>query len=144
MRRRLAWRSCAASATRQRAAPRRHDSGWNGSGTEHAALTAVSVPDEANQLDEQRRAAADAVTEAARALQEAEQADAAARAARDSAVAEAPLQQASRDLRDLQDLIADLGSARRGLERAHSGRSAADAALASAEDAPSRAPAGPG
>ena len=103
-------------------------------GTEHAALTAVSVPDEANQLDEQRRAAADAVTEAARALQEAEQADAAARTTRDSAVAEAALQQASRDVRDLQDLIADLGSARLGLERAHSGRSAAEVALASAED----------
>jgi len=103
-------------------------------GTEHAALTAVSVPDEANQLDEQRRAAADAVTEAARALREAEQADTAARTARDSAVAEAALQQATRDVRDLQDLIADLGSARLGLERAHSGRSAADTALASAEN----------
>ena len=103
-------------------------------GTEHAALTAVSVPDEANRLDEQRRTAADAVTEAARALREAEQADTAARTARDSAVAEAALQQASRDVRDLQDLIADLESARLGLERAHSGRSAADTALASAED----------
>ena len=103
-------------------------------GTEHAALTAVSVPDEANRLDEQRQTAADAVTEAARALREAEQADTAARTARDSAVAEAALQQASRDVRDLQDLIADLESARLGLERAHSGRSAADTALASAED----------
>ena len=103
-------------------------------GTEHAALTAVSVPDEANRLDEQRRAAADAVTEAARALREAEQADTAARTARDSAVADAALQQATRDVRDLQDLIADLESARLVLERAHSGRSAAEVALASAED----------
>ncbi len=103
-------------------------------GTEHAALTAVSVPDEANRLDEQRQAAADAVTEAARALREAEQADVAARTARDSAVAEAALQQATRDVRDLQDLIADLESTRLGLEQAHSGRSATDTALASAED----------
>jgi exonuclease SbcC len=103
-------------------------------GTEHGALTAVSVPDEADRLDAQRRTAADAVTEAAQALQEAEQADTAARTARDSAVAEAALQQASRDARDLQDLIADLASARLGLEQAHAGRSAADTALASAED----------
>ena len=103
-------------------------------GTEHTALTAVSVPDDANRLDEQRRTAADAVTEAVRALREAEQADTAARTARDSAVAEAALQQASRDVRDLQDLIADLASARLGLEQAHSGRSSADTALASAED----------
>ena len=103
-------------------------------GTEHAALTAVSVPDEANRLDEQRRTAADAVTSASRALREAEQADTAARTARDSAVAEAVLQQASRDLRDLHDLIAGLEAARLGLERAHSRRSAVDAALVSAED----------
>ena len=94
-------------------------------GTEHAALTAVLVPEEANRLDEQRQAAADALTEAARALRDAEQADTAARTARDSAVAEAALQQATRDVRDLQDLIAELESARLGLERAHSGRSAA-------------------
>jgi exonuclease SbcC len=103
-------------------------------GTEHAALIAVSVPDEARRLDEQRQAAADALTEAAQGLREAEQADTAARAARDSAVPEAALQQASRDVRDLQDLAADLGSARLGLQRARSGRSAADTALASAED----------
>jgi len=103
-------------------------------GTEHAALIAVSVPDEADQLDEQRQAAADALADAARALREAEEADTAARAARDSAVAEAALQQASRDVRDLQDLITDLASARLGLEQARSGRSAADTALASAED----------
>lgn len=101
---------------------------------EHAALTTVSVPDEATRLDEQRRTAADAVAEAARALQAAEQADTAARTARDSAVAETALQQASRDVRDLQDLIADLASARLGLEQAHSERSAADTALASTED----------
>jgi exonuclease SbcC len=103
-------------------------------GTEHAALTAVSVPDEASRLDEQRRTAADAVTAAARALQGAEQADTAARTARDAAVGEAALQQASRDVRDLHDLIAELESARLGLERTHSGRSAAETALASAED----------
>jgi exonuclease SbcC len=103
-------------------------------GTEQAALTAVLVPDEANRLDEQRQAAADALTGAAQALREAEQADTAARTARDSAVAEAALQQATRDVRDLQDLIAELESARLGLERAHSGRSAADTALASAEN----------
>jgi DNA repair protein SbcC/Rad50 len=102
--------------------------------TEHTVLAAVSVPDEANRLDEQRRTTADAVTEAARALREAEHADAAARTARDSAVAEAALQQASRDVRDLQDLIADLESARLGLKRAHSARTVADTALASAED----------
>jgi DNA repair protein SbcC/Rad50 len=104
-------------------------------GTEHAALTAVSVPDDANRLDEQRRAAADAVTQAAQALREAEQADTVARTARDSAVAEGALQQASRDVRDLQDLIADLASARLGHQQAHSERAAADTALASAEDA---------
>jgi exonuclease SbcC len=103
-------------------------------GTEHAALTAVSVPDDASRLDEQHRTAADAVTKAVWALREAEHADTVARTARDSAVAEAALQQASRDVRDLQDLIADLESARLGLERARSGRSAADTALASAED----------
>ena len=43
-------------------------------GAEHTALAAVSVPEEANRLDEQRRTAADAVTKAARALREAEQA----------------------------------------------------------------------
>ncbi|MGH3191436.1 MAG: AAA family ATPase [Streptosporangiaceae bacterium] len=103
-------------------------------GTEHAALAAVSVPDEASRLDQQRRAAADAVTAAERALREAEQADTAARGARDSAAAEAALQHASRDVRDLHDLIAELESARLGLERAHSGQSAAVSALASAED----------
>ena len=75
-----------------------------------------------DRLDAQRRTAADAVAEAARALREAEQADTAARTARDSAVAEAALQQASRDARDLQDLIADLASARLGLQQAHAGR----------------------
>ena len=90
-------------------------------GTEHTALTSVSVPEEANRLDEQRRTAADAVTKAAQALREAEQADTAARTARDSAVAEAVLQQASRDVRDLHDLITDLGSARLGRERARFG-----------------------
>jgi DNA repair protein SbcC/Rad50 len=103
-------------------------------GTEHAALTAVLVPAEASRLDEQRRTAADAVTEAVRTLREAEQADTAARTARDSAVAEAALQQASRDVRDLQDLIADLASARAVLLRAHLGRWAADTALGPAED----------
>ncbi len=103
-------------------------------GTEHAALTSVSVPEEANRLDEQRRTAADALTKAAQALRAAEQADTAARAARDSAVAEAALQQASRDVRDLRDLSSDLESARLGLEQARSGRSAAEGALASAED----------
>jgi DNA repair protein SbcC/Rad50 len=103
-------------------------------GTEHGALAVVSVPDEADQLDAQRRAAADAVAEATGALREAEQADIAARTTRDSAVAEAALQQASRDARDLQDLIADLTAVRLGLEQARAGRSAADTALASAED----------
>ena len=103
-------------------------------GTEHAALAAVSVPDDANRLDEQRRTVAVAVAEAAQALQAAEQADAAARTARDSTVAEAVLLQASRDVCDLQDLIGELEKARLGLEQAHSGRSAADTVQASAED----------
>jgi exonuclease SbcC len=103
-------------------------------GAEHTALTAVSVPAGAVRLDEQRRAAADAVGAASRALRAAEQADRAARAARDSAVPEAPLQRASGDVRDLQDLVTDLESARLGLEQARSGRAAADTALASAED----------
>ena len=110
-------------------------------GTEHAALAAVSVPDEADQLDEQRQTAADALADAVQALREAEQADAAARAARDSAVAEAALQQASRDVRDLQDLITDLASARLGLEQARSGRSAADTATGLGGGSPSRVPA---
>jgi len=104
-------------------------------GAEHAALTAVRVPAEASRLDEQRRTAAGTAGEASRALREAEEADRDARDARGSAGPEGPLEQASRDVSELQDLIAGTGSARHDLEQARSGRAAADAALASAEGA---------
>jgi len=100
---------------------------------EHAALAAVAVPDGTDQLDEHRRNAADAVRETSTALQEAEQADSAARAARNSAVAQGPLEQALRDLRDLEDLIAGHAPARARLEQARGERASADMALESAE-----------
>ncbi len=103
-------------------------------GTEHNALAAVSVPEDANRLDEQHQTAAAVVADAAQALREAELADGAARTTRDSAVAEAVLLQASRDVRDLQDLIGELETARFGLEHAHSRRSAAVTVLASAQE----------
>jgi DNA repair protein SbcC/Rad50 len=102
---------------------------------EHAALVAVSVPDGAGQLDERRRTATDAVREASTASQKAEQADSEARAARNSAVAEGALEQALRDLRDLEELIAGLAPAQARRQQARDQRAAADAALESAEAA---------
>jgi exonuclease SbcC len=107
----------------------------DGLNAEHAALVAVSVPDGTDQLDERRRAAADTERESSAALQQAEQADSEARAARNGAVAEGPLEQALRDLRDLEDLIASLTPARASLQQARDRRAAADTALESAEAA---------
>ena len=102
---------------------------------EHAALVAVCLPDGTGQLDEHRRTAAAAIREASAALHEAEQADRQARAACKSAVAEGALEQARRDLRDLEDLTAGWAPAREGLQQARDQRAAADAALESAEAA---------
>jgi exonuclease SbcC len=100
---------------------------------EHAALAAVAIPDRTYQLDERRRTTADAVREASTALLKAEQADSKARAARNFAVAQAPLEQAQRDLLDLADLIAGLTLARITLEQARDQRASADTALEAAE-----------
>jgi exonuclease SbcC len=105
---------------------------------EHAALAAVAVPDRTDQLDERRRNAEDAVREAATVLQKAEQADSEARAARNSAVAQAPLEQALRDLHDLEDLMSGLAPAQATLEQARDQRTSADTALEAAEDARQR------
>ena len=102
---------------------------------EHAALAAVAVPDRTDQLDERRRVAADAVRETSAALRNAEQADSEARTARNSAVAQSPLEQALRDLRELGDLIAGMAPARARLEQAREQRASADTALESAETA---------
>jgi len=102
---------------------------------EHNALAAVAVPDQTDQLDERRRNAADAARETSTALQKAEQADSEARAARNSAVAQGPLEQALRDLRELGDLIAGLTPARARLEQDRDQRASADTALESAETA---------
>jgi exonuclease SbcC len=102
---------------------------------EHAALTAVVVPDRTDQLDKRRQDAADAVRQTSAALNDAEQADSEARAARNSAVAQGPLEQALRDLRELGDLIAGMAPARARLEQARAQRASADTALESAETA---------
>jgi exonuclease SbcC len=101
---------------------------------EHIALAAVAVPDQTDLLDERRQDAEVAVREASTALQKAEQADSEARAARNSAVAPAPLEQALRDLHDLEDLIARLAPAQATLEQARDQRASADTALEAAED----------
>ena len=102
---------------------------------EHAVLAAVTVPDGTGQLDERRRAAAEAEREASAALRQAEQADTEARAARNSAVPPGPLEQARRDLRDLADLIAGTAPARARLDQARDQRASADTALEAAEAA---------
>jgi DNA repair protein SbcC/Rad50 len=105
----------------------------DGLSADHAALVAVSVPDGTDRLDERRRAAADAAGEASAALQDAEQADSEARSARNGAVPEAPLEQALRDLRALENFNASLPPLRASLQRAREQRAVADAALESAE-----------
>jgi exonuclease SbcC len=102
---------------------------------EHARLAAVSVPAGITELDEQRTAAASAVTEAAGALEEAEGADAAARQARAAAAPEAPLAQAQRDLGDLRTALADVAVGERAARQAAAAREAAESALADAEQA---------
>ena len=96
---------------------------------ERAILAAVSVPDGVMALDERRQAAVIAVAEAARVLAAAEAADAAVREARDAAVPEVALERASRDLNELQELIADLDTARRDVEQARAGRALAETEL---------------
>jgi len=100
---------------------------------QHAALTAVAVPDGVDRLDARRRAAADALRQAAAALQAAEQDEGEARTARDRAVAPGALEQALAELRGLAELIADRAPARGQLRQARDQRARADAALESAE-----------
>jgi DNA repair protein SbcC/Rad50 len=100
---------------------------------EHAALAAVVIPDGVGKLDELRQAAAARLQEASAALQAAELADGDARAARDDGVQPGPLEQARRDLRELEELAGGRAPARAVLDQARDRRAAAETALASAE-----------
>jgi DNA repair protein SbcC/Rad50 len=102
-------------------------------GEQHAALTAVTVPDGVDRLDARRQAAVGALRQAAAALQAAEQEDGEARAARDQAVAPGALEQALGELRGLQELIDGRAPARASLRQARDRRARADAELQSAE-----------
>jgi len=102
---------------------------------EHAALAGVTVPAGTGQLDQGRQQADDAVRASAADLAGAEAADSAARAARAAAVPPAPLEQALRDARELDGLLAGLRPARAALEQARGQRAAADAAAEAAEAA---------
>ena len=100
---------------------------------EHVALARVAVPAGVDELDTRRDAAIAAGERALTDLQAAEQTDADARAARDAGAGSGPLEQAERELRDLEKLAADRAKARAGLSRARAAHVSADAALASAE-----------
>jgi exonuclease SbcC len=99
---------------------------------EHAVLASVSVPEGVTALDARWQTAADAVTEAGRALSEAEQADTVARESRDAAVPEGSLTQVARDLSEFRDLLVHSGIARDGAARASVAKTAAEAELVSA------------
>ena len=101
----------------------------------HAALTAVTIPDGVNQLDEREREAAAAGRDARERLDAAERADREARAAVDSAVGLGLLERAERDLGELRDLAPAQAAAQAKLTRASEQREAADAALQAAEAA---------
>jgi len=100
---------------------------------EHVALARVTVPADVGELDAGRDAAIAAGERALADLQAAEQADADARTARDASAGSGPLEQAERELGDLEKLAADRARARAGLSRARAARASAEAALASAE-----------
>ena len=100
---------------------------------EHAALTAVAVPDGVDRLDARLRAAADAVAQAAAALRAAEQQDGAARVARDAAVAPGALDRALGELRGLDEITAGRVPARARRQQARDQRARADTALQAAE-----------
>jgi DNA repair protein SbcC/Rad50 len=100
---------------------------------EHAALSRVAVPAGVDELDARRDAAIAAGEQALTALQAAEQADADARAARDAGTGSGALEQAQRELSDLQKLATDRDKARTGLRRARAAHASADSALATAE-----------
>jgi DNA repair protein SbcC/Rad50 len=102
---------------------------------QHAALTAVAVPDGVDRLDARLRAAADAVAQASAALRAAEQQDGAARAARGAAVAPGVLDQALGELRGLDEITAGRVSARARRQQARDQRARADTALQAAEAA---------
>jgi exonuclease SbcC len=99
---------------------------------EHAALAAVAVPDGVAVLDERRQAAAAAVADAAAAVSAAEQAGTLAREARDRAAPQVPLAQASRDLTELQGLLAELETARHAADHARAAQASAETVLANA------------
>jgi exonuclease SbcC len=101
--------------------------------SEHAALARVAVPAGVDEFDARRDAAIAAGEQALTALQAAEQADGDARAARDDGAGPGALEQAQRDLGDLEKLAADRAKARAGLRRAREAHASADAALVSAE-----------
>ena len=100
---------------------------------QHAALTALAVPDGVDRFDARRRAAAGALAQASAALQAAEQADSDARAARDRAAAPGTLEQALGELRGLEELTAGRAPARARLRQARDRRALADTALEAAE-----------
>jgi DNA repair protein SbcC/Rad50 len=100
---------------------------------QHAALTAVAVPDGVDRLDTRLRAAADTVAQASAALRAAEQQDGAARAARDAAVAPGALDRALGELRGLDEITAGRVPARARRQQARDQRARADTALQAAE-----------
>jgi len=101
--------------------------------TAHATLTAVTVPEGVDLLDERARTADERLRDASRLLEAAESDDRQTRAALESAVGLGSLEQAVRDLSDLHGLTADLNEARAKLAQARRERESADAALESAE-----------
>ena len=100
---------------------------------EHAGLARVAVPAGVAELDARRDALIAAGEQALAALQAAEQADGDARAARDAGAGSGALEQAQRELSDVEKLAADRARARAGLRRARAAHASADAALAGAE-----------
>ena len=101
--------------------------------TAHATLTAVTVPEGVDLLDQRAHAADAVLQEARRLLEAAERDDRHARAALESAVGLGPLEQAVRDLTDLRNLKTDLDEARARQAGARRERDSADAELESAE-----------
>lgn len=95
---------------------------------EQTTLAAVAIPGGVAALDERWQGAAAAVAAAALALTAAEQADTAAREARDLAAPEVPLAQASRDLGELQGLLAALEAASHVAEQARAEQLSAETA----------------
>jgi DNA repair protein SbcC/Rad50 len=118
-----------ATRTAEAAGQRMHDLS-----AEHALLTAVAPEEGVAQLDARQVAAIAAGQQALTALEAAEQADGAARAAGDGAVQPGPLEQAMRDLRDLEELASGRALATSRFGQARDLRAAAEAALADAED----------